>query len=547
MTMFPPPWRQRALADLDDPFDLVIIGGGITGCGILLDAAQRGLRVLLLERQDIASGTSSRSSKLIHGGLRYLRQLQFRVTRMACRERDRMLALNPLLVKPIRFLYPASRGDRVPGWTVDLGLWMYDRLTDRTDKHAHLGVDEVTELVPGLDVDDLDRAMIYTDAMTDDALLTLAVASTALTYGARVLTRAEVVEGIRNASGRVYALVGRDLESDKSFRVEAGLVVNATGVWVDKLRQRLALEGRKLRPSRGSHLVLSHRRLPLQVALTIPSPDDGRPVFLIPHLEGILVGTTDIYHEGSLEDPQITDEELTYLLRTLQAHFPERHLETGDVVATFAGLRPILDAHTDNPSEASREEEIWHEDGVLSVAGGKLTTWRPMAEEAVDEALNFLPEETAAKAGPCYTEGTPLSGLAPLDLNQQLVDAHGLEPAVASGMARRLRGVAWSAVQLARAESELRPITDGSDLSLAEVRAHLTYGAVLHLEDLLLRRVRVGLWDPTMARQLLPLLRPAFSQQLGWSGARWDREVERLTTAFDAWSVRSTSNRGSSS
>ena len=156
--MFHPNWRQLALSRLDQTFDLVVIGGGITGSGILLDASQRGLRVLLVERGDLASGTSSRSSKMIHGGLRYLRQMQFRVTRMACRERDRMTLLNPLLVQPIRFLYPANRGDKVPGWTVDLGLWMYDRLTHRPEKHSHLNAEEVLELAPGLSIEALDRA-----------------------------------------------------------------------------------------------------------------------------------------------------------------------------------------------------------------------------------------------------------------------------------------------------------------------------------------------------------------------------------------------------
>ncbi|MGB6000934.1 MAG: FAD-dependent oxidoreductase, partial [Thermoanaerobaculia bacterium] len=181
--MFHPYWRQQALARLDETFDLIIVGGGITGSGILFDASQRGLKALLVERHDFAAGTSSRSSKLIHGGLRYLKQMQFRVTRMACRERDRMLVLNPLLVQPIRFLYPANRGDKVPGWTVDLGLWMYDRLTSRPEKHTHLEPNEVETLAPGLELENLDRAMAYTDALTDDALLTLAVAATGFAYG----------------------------------------------------------------------------------------------------------------------------------------------------------------------------------------------------------------------------------------------------------------------------------------------------------------------------------------------------------------------------
>jgi len=535
--MFPEGWRRSTLETLKEPFDLIIIGGGITGCGILLDAAQRGLRPLLLEKGDFASGTSSRSSKLIHGGLRYLKEMQFRVTRMACRERDRMLALNPLLVRPVRFLYPASHGDPVPGWTVDLGLWMYDRLTHRSDKHAHLESPEVQELAPGLATDRLDRAMIYTDALTDDAQLTLAVAATGCAYGGRALTRAEVVEAIRDTTDRVRGVVVRDLESGKTHRVEAHLVINATGVWVDEMRRTLGMNDTRLRPSRGSHLILSPSRLPLKVALTVPSPDDGRPVFLIPHPEGVLVGTTDIFHEGDLDDPRVTRTELDYLLRTLETHFPDKKLSAADVVAAFAGLRPILGTHTDRPSEASREEELWEEQGVLSIAGGKLTTWRAMAEEAVDEALMLLPEEIAEQAEPCYTSGTPLLGLAPSDLGQRLQRlGHQIDPAVADGMARRLRSTAWWAVLGICEDSDLHPLADGTDLTAAEVRAHLAFGGVLHLEDLLMRRVRLGLWSPEMAKEMTACLRPLFEEARGWDHKRWQQEEEALDRALEGWS-----------
>ena len=197
--VFHPQWREASLARFDRDFDVVVIGGGITGCGVALDAAQRGLEVLLVERGDIASGTSSRSSKLIHGGLRYLKQMQFRITRLACRERDRMLSLSPHLVRPVRFLYPASEGDRTPGWQVDLGLWMYDRLTARPEKHSQLDLEETSRLVPDLPTEGLDRVLVYTDAMADDARLTLAVAATAHAYGAAVLTRCEAQTALRNA------------------------------------------------------------------------------------------------------------------------------------------------------------------------------------------------------------------------------------------------------------------------------------------------------------------------------------------------------------
>jgi glycerol-3-phosphate dehydrogenase len=414
---------------------------------------------------------------------------------------------------------------------------MYDRLTHRSDKHDHLERGEVEDLAPGLDTERLDRAMIYTDALTDDAQLTLAVAATGCAYRGRALTRTQVVEALRGTTGRVQGVVVRDLESGETHHIAAHLVINATGVWVDEMRKVLGFDSPRLRPSRGSHLILSSSRLPLNAALTVPSPEDGRPVFLIPHPEGVLVGTTDIFHEGGLDDPRVTHTEMMYLLETLQSHFPEKGISEEDIVASFAGLRPILGTHTDNPSEASREEELWEEDGVLSIAGGKLTTWRAMAEEAVDEALMLLPEEVATAAEPCYTAGTPLLGLAPSDLAQRLTQlGHDIDASVAEGMARRLRSMAWWAVRGIREDTDLHPLMSGTDLSAAEVRAHLAFGGVLHLEDLLLRRVRLGLWSPELAKEMAGRLRPLFEEIKGWDHNRWQAEEEALEDALESWS-----------
>jgi glycerol-3-phosphate dehydrogenase len=524
------------LTQLDDTFDVIIIGGGINGAGILFDAAQRGLRALLVERDDIASGTSSRSSKLIHGGLRYLRQMQFSVTRLACRERDRMVSLDPHLVQPIDFLYAALEDDKVGGRTVDLGLWMYDRLTRRASKHAHVEPEAIATLAPGLDLSKLDRAMTYKDAVVDDAALTLAVAATGFAYGGLVLTRSEVIEAIRNPDGAVHGVLVKDHESGEAHELRAHVVVNATGVWVDGVRERLGVEGHRLRPSRGAHIVLPSAKLPLQVAVVVSSPADGRPVFLIPHPEGVLVGTTDLFHTGSLDDPRATRDEVSYLLGTVRARFPTAGVSESDLVGAFAGLRPILDSDVEKPSEASREDDIWHDQGMVSVAGGKLTTWRATAESAVDEILEHLPEERASAAGPCLTAGTPLSGVAPPDLSKRLVEGHGLEPAIAAAMARRLGSRAWWAPKLARRARELRPLVDGSDLSLAEVRVHLAVGATLRLDDLLLRRARIGVWDPAMARELAPLLRSTFRKELGWDRRRWARELDAFYGALEGWS-----------
>jgi glycerol-3-phosphate dehydrogenase len=529
-----PLWRQRALAGLPGPFDLIVLGGGITGCGIFLDAAQRGLRVLLLERADVASGTSSRSSKLIHGGLRYLKRLQLHVTRLAVRERDRLLSVDPHLVWPVRFVYPIQEGGRPPGWQVEIGLRVYGRMA-RGQRHRRLSAEELERIAPGVSTEKLAVAFAYGDAATDDARLTLAVASTGAAYGGLLLTRIELEEGLRDAAGRLRGLRFRDLETGEVHAAEASLVINAAGAWVDAVRHRLGIEGARVRPSRGSHLIFAQERLPIAEAVTIPSPDDRRPVFFIPHPEGVLAGTTDLFHQGDLDDPRPAPEEIGYLLRAVQAAFPGRAIGPQDIRGAFAGVRPIVDTGAADPSAASREEALWEEAGLLSVAGGKLTTWRAMAEEVVDRALRLLPPERAQQAAPCATAGTPVGAPAPPDLADRLREVYGTGPAVASGLARRLGGLAWTACALARGAEELRPLLDGTDLCAAEVRGHLRHGAVARLDDLLLRRARFGLWDPPAARALMPRVAPLFRDELGWSAGRWERETEAAGRSLEAW------------
>ena len=534
--MFHRQWRDMALADLDRPFDVVIIGGGITGCGIFFDAAQRGLRVLLLEKNDLASGTSSRSSKLLHGGLRYLKNLQFGVTRKSCIERDRQLALNPNLVTPIPWLYPTYHGQKTPGWKVGLGLWIYDRLTSNTVGHRTVDTEEIHRLAPGLTVEGLDRAMVYRDTRVDDARLTRAVAATGFAYGGRILTYAQAEDVRRGAGGTLTGVVIRDLLDDSTHEVQCPLVINATGAWVDGVRHRLGLEGRRVRPSRGSHLIFERDRLPIQSAVTIESPDDRRPVFLIPHPEGTLVGTTDIFHHGSLDDPRPTREEIDYLLRVLAAGYPENPPGPEDVRGAFAGVRPVLYSDAKTPSAASREEAIWFENGLLSVAGGKLTTWRPTAEDTVDQALRHLPDDIRRRAAPCATAGTPLIGLAPADLDLRLARAFDLQPHLAAALARRLGSAAWDACESAGPD-ELKPFRDDVDLCLAELRAHVHGGAVIRLSDLLLRRVRLGMWRPDQARTLAPALEAPVRELTGWSADRWDREAQGFETELEGWTL----------
>ncbi len=532
--MFPPHWRERAWQRLNDPVDVLVIGGGITGAGILHDAALRGLSVALVERGDFGCGTSSRSSKLIHGGLRYLKKMQLRITRTACRERDLLAMSSPHLVWQTRFLYPSYKHDKTPGWQVSLGLTMYDNLTPVRHRHERIDADEVRAWYPQVAHRGLEFGLLYDDAAADDARLVHAVVQAGVLAGGAALSYARVEELLRDAERQVIGAVVRDLETDETHRVIARVVVNATGAWCDSIRGMLGGVASRLRPSRGSHLLFPRARLPIEVAVTGLSPDDGRPVFTVPHPEGTLVGTTDLFHDGALEDPRPSADEAAYLLRFAQATFPSARLSYGDISGAFAGVRPILDSAAESPSEASREEEVWVENGLVSTAGGKLTTFRATAEEVVDQVLKLLPEGLGAAAAPAATAGATLPWrVDPADAADAL-QRLGAGSAVAAGMVRRLGAMALAASGAAEPE-ELRPVADGVDVCAAELGWHLRFGGVVRLEDLLLRRIRIGMWQPHRTLELAPRLRPLLRRTAGWNVARWNRELEGLERAVANW------------
>ena len=532
--MFLPGWREHAWLRLRDKVDFLVIGGGITGAGIMHDAALRGLSVALVEQGDFGSGTSSRSSKLVHGGLRYLKRMQLRITRTACRERDQLTLSSPHLVWKTRFLYPSYSHDKTPGWQVALGLTMYDHLTAVRHRHERIEAGSVRGTVPALASRGLEFGLLYDDAAADDARLVLAVVQGGVLAGGTALSYARVEELLRDGNGRIAGAVVRDGEDGSVHEVHAGVVINATGVWCDNVRALAGSSGGRLRPSRGSHLLLPRDRLPLPVAVTALSPDDGRPIFAVPHPEGTLVGTTDQFHEGSLEDPRPSGEEVAYLLRFCQAAFPGARLSRADICGAFAGVRPILDSGAETPQEASREEEIWEEHGMVSTAGGKLTTFRATAEEVVDAALRLLPDERRELASPVTTAGVALPWRVAPASAVAAVERLGVEREVAAAMVRRLGALALAAAAAAD-KDDLKPVAEGIDLTPAELVWHMRYNGVVRLEDLLLRRVRIGMWQPRRALEVAPALRPLLRRAAGWTVARWNRELEGLERAISNW------------
>lgn len=417
MSVTRPPRRAERLTALGERrFDLLVIGGGITGAGVARDAARRGLDVALVEAEDFAAGTSSRSSRLVHGGVRYLEHGYIHLVWESSRERRRLLQLAPHLVRPLRFTWPVYRGARVKRWQLAAALTMYDALAmfRNVGRHRRLNRDGVLEAEPLLARDQLLGGATYWDAATDDSRLTLANVLDAAAHGATVLNHAPVVGlTFSSANGPADGAEVKDLVGGNTIRVHAKLVVNCTGPWTDEI---VSLEnpdaGPAVRGTKGVHISVPASRVGNIGAVTMTSPDDGRVMFTLPASGGqTIVGTTDTPTDEHPRRVRASRADVRYLLRACNHFFPDAKLTDGDVVSAWAGIRPLVaSGNTGDPSSASREHAITLSPrGVLTATGGKLTTYRAQAEEIVDAALKRL--GTGARA--CDTDTAPLPGARP--------------------------------------------------------------------------------------------------------------------------------------
>ena len=509
-------WRERAWAELDRPWDLLVIGGGITGAGVFRQAADAGLRALLVDAGDFASGTSSRSSKLVHGGLRYLRTAQLRLTLESVREREYLLRAGRGLVTPQGFLYASLKGDHLPNWIFGLGLCAYDIMA-RQWQHRAYDPRAMQELCPSLNSHALQGGYRYFDAQTDDARLVLRLIREGVDLGALALNYTRVIDLLRTADGRVRGAVLEDRSGEigQTIEVQAQVIVNATGVWVDQLRGLLDRPPR-MRPLRGSHLVLPLERLPLNRAVTFLHPQDGRPVFAIPWEGAIVFGTTDIDHQGQLaSNPAISRGEQDYLLSALQHAFPSRGLTEDDILATFSGLRPVVNTGRADPSKESREYAIWDDSCLITVAGGKLTTFRLMARDALKRACKHLPGSHYQRRRPALTP--PPSEVASLVLEESF------SPFQQTRLLSRYSGAVLSRMLTdgARNQEEI----PGTPYTWGELGSLASQEAVVHLDDLLLRRLRLGLLLPKGGEVHLDRVGEIIRRELGWSMERWNQEA----------------------
>ena len=524
-----PPLARRG-ADLErltrETWDVLIVGGGIVGCGALLDAANRGLRAALIEQGDIAVGTSSRSSRLIHGGLRYLEQGRVGLVREALGERARLLDLAPHLVRLERFLFPLYGRPVVTRAFFASGLALYDALGSARHggRHLHLSAGAALELAPDLRRDGLQGAMLYADAMEDDARFALAVLRTALREGGLAVTRARAVRALRYGD-RVAGVTVRDEITGAELDVRAATVLDATGVWGSRPDRPLG-SGRaafNVLPSRGSHIVVPRDRIPVPVGVTIRVP--GKTAFMVPWPRHWVIGTTDEPFSGPVERPAASGAEVDRILAAVNGAF-EVGLGRDDIVGTYAGLRPLIaPSGTTTTVPVSREHRVAVEDrGLVRVSGGKYTTYRLMARDAIDVVLG-----DDAGERPSGTAELPIVGAAPraeLDaLTASLAREPGLDPETARSLVDRHGVEAPEVLALGRERGLVRRLVPEHPILEAEVAWAVERELALALDDVLARRTRLAMTLRDRAEGAAPRVAAIAGDLLGWDPARQAAEV----------------------
>lgn len=504
-------------------WDVIVIGGGITGAAVLREAARAGLRCLLLEQKDFAWGASSRSGKWVHGGLRYIKEGQFAVTWHSVREREKLCAELPGLISLKPMLWPLFRGQWRSELLIRAGLLVYDLMAGKRRRHG-VNVAAISRTFPGLHAPALKGAVCFYEGQTDDARLTLRVLQEAQKSGAVALNYTAVTGLVRElSSGAVCGVTAMDEGGDTVYSLRAKQVIAATGAWSDQLRGQLQRPlAERLRPLRGSHLVLDRQRLPIDGTLVLEHPRDRRPGFVTLFQGRVIVGNTDLDHQQDMQqEASITAAEVGYLVETLQHHFPALNLGAEDIIATFSGVRPVVDSGAADPSSESRDHVVWHEDELITIGGGKLTTFQHIAVDALSRAQHKFPQVQFAKHQPLLTDTpTPVAvpaGITPLQA-QQLLGRYG------EALHR----------MLAQADADTLSLIPGTETFWFELPWCAAHEAVHHLDDLLLRRTRIGLLLAQGGASCLPRIQALVQEPLGWNDSHWACEVARYQQIWRA-------------
>ena len=545
---FSPAVRQANIEQMKSSLlDVVVIGGGITGAGIARDAAIRGLRVALVEKSDFASGTSSKSARMVHGGLRYLEHFQLGLVASACAERHKLRQIAPRLIRPIPFMFPVYRSSKNSLLKIRLGMWLYDILAQLRNvrRHRILEPQQIAATEPALDQRDLVGAAYYYDCLADDARLTLATVQSAQRHGALIANHAEVCGLLKN-KGKVTGVEVIDRITGARFTVRAKVTVNATGVWADKITQMDKPGAEEIiRVNRGSHLVLPRQKLNIHGAVAFTSVDGQRALYAVPWGDTCIVGTTDVDHPGDLDQVYATATEVESMLTSTNHAFPEAKLTRKDIISTFAGLRPLIGEEGKTAYQVSRDHQILESDsGLVSIAGGKLTTYRKMAEDLVD----FVSKKLKAEFG-IQTEQSSKTDQLPLITDvtfdpelegAELADRYPQFDADILAHLALTYGPACSIVLgLAEDDADMRRrIVPGLPHIRAEIPYAIQYEMALTLNDFLIRRTHIIHEDKDQGMGCASDVAAIMSRHLGWDSVEIEQQMERyrhqveLTQAF---------------
>ncbi|MEM6261313.1 MAG: glycerol-3-phosphate dehydrogenase/oxidase [Bacteroidota bacterium] len=523
----------------NESFDLIIIGGGITGAGIALDAASRGLKTLLLEKNDFASGTSSRSTKLIHGGLRYLKQFEIALVREVGMERAIVHRLAPHLVVSEKMLLPLVEGGTYGRLATSFGLMIYDVLAgvESEDQRIMLNKDQTQRLEPLLDGEGLKGSGLYAEYRTDDARLTIEVIKTAAAYDAISLNYAEVTDFVY-AEGKVTGVRFRDCLTGTSHTATSRYVISAAGPWVDKIRKKDgSLNGKRLHLTKGVHLVVPHEKLPVSQSIYFDVPD-GRMIFAIPRGKVTYVGTTDTDYHDNLDHVITNQEDAEYLLEAVNHTFPSIELSLEDVDSSWAGLRPLIHEEGKSASELSRKDEIFlSPNGLISIAGGKLTGYRKMAEKVVDLVAKKMRKDQGRELPDCRTKGLILTGGAFKDADGvtaykdevfRNIQSLGLDMLDAEYLVSNYGNQANAIITAMKGMDDLNPY---ASMVRAEIQFCLENELVFSLLDFCSRRSGRLYFDIESLKSLQTVILSEFQQQLDWDESRLRKEREELELA----------------
>jgi glycerol-3-phosphate dehydrogenase len=529
-----PEQRARALSELSTrEFDILVIGGGVTGAGVALDAASRGLSVALVEKRDWAAGTSSRSGKLFHGGLRYLEQFNFGLVREALRERGLMLErLCPHLVHPIEFIYPLKHRlwER---WYMGAGLFLYDTMggAGAVPRHKHLSKKRILQMAPGLSSEGMIGGISFFDAQVDDSRHTMELVRTAAAFGAVTAPAIQVIDLTHDPVGKVDGAIVRDLESKEEMRIRAHHVVNATGVWTDEIQNFAGGHADfTVQASKGVHILVPRDRIDSSISIFVRAEDSV--LFIRTWGNHWLIGTTDTAWNNELDHPAATSTDIDYLLRNVNRVLNVK-LTTEDIDGVYAGLRPLIQGNKGATSDLSREHAVQTPvPGFTTIAGGKYTTYRVMAEDAVNESIKQLNLSGIAIGAPhSDTAHIPLIGARGFEAAAQEIrmqaNALGLNAVTVDRLLRRYGSMVTDLVALMRSRPELaKPISDGAGYLRVEALYAVTHEGALHIDDILTRRTHLSIETPDQGLSAAVEVAQIMGAELNWSPERTELELD---------------------